>query len=130
MNIDPLKPVHDTMQHQIHFSIEKFCAERCLNIRFFQDHHLYIHQIPPMMDILSYQLVTYIALHNTDNQTLVLPATWWDWFKERWFPRWLEKRYPIKTRTWTFKAKMGMLDRMPRDRFPVLTWLDEEEEMK
>jgi len=26
------------------------------------------------------------------------PETWWDHFKERWFPEWLKRRYPVK---WT-----------------------------
>lgn len=31
-------------------------------------------------------------------QTISYPETWWDAFKERWFPQWLLSRYPIRYR--------------------------------
>lgn len=27
------------------------------------------------------------------------PLDWWEAFKERWFPKWLTKRYPVKYKT-------------------------------
>lgn len=27
------------------------------------------------------------------------PATWWDAFKDRWFPRWLRSRFPVEWRS-------------------------------
>jgi len=33
------------------------------------------------------------------------PADWWEAFKERWFPRWLLKRYPVKYHEETVEAR-------------------------
>ena len=32
----------------------------------------------------------------TPGQTVYFPATWWDAVKQRWFPAWLEARFPVK----------------------------------
>jgi len=33
------------------------------------------------------------------------PADWWQWFKQRWFPEWLIKRYPIRmARIWAIHS--------------------------
>ena len=34
------------------------------------------------------------------------PETWWDAFKERWFPTWALKRWPIKYKTLFIKEKV------------------------
>ncbi len=34
-----------------------------------------------------------------------IPATWWDAFKEAYFPNWLEQRFPIRTTTITTETK-------------------------
>jgi hypothetical protein len=33
--------------------------------------------------------------------TALFPRTWWDHFKERWFPGWLEARYPVRYQSFT-----------------------------
>jgi len=35
----------------------------------------------------------------TVEETTAIPLTWWDAFKERWFPNFLQKRFPIKYKT-------------------------------
>lgn len=34
------------------------------------------------------------------------PSTWWDAFKERWFPLWAKRRWPVKRTTETLKATL------------------------
>ncbi len=31
-----------------------------------------------------------------DLRDIVYPSDWWQAFKERWFPKWLRKRYPVQ----------------------------------
>jgi hypothetical protein len=40
----------------------------------------------------------YIWGESGKTQTIRYPATWWDAFKERWFPQWLLTRYPAAYR--------------------------------
>ena len=44
----------------------------------------------------------YIATMGLD--TVVYPETWWDAFKDRWFPVWALNRWPATFRTYTAKA--------------------------
>jgi hypothetical protein len=32
------------------------------------------------------------------------PSDWKEWFKERWFPSWLKRKFPVKYQEWTVKA--------------------------
>jgi len=34
------------------------------------------------------------------------PATWWDAVKERWYPKWALKRWPVKYKSFTFIANL------------------------
>lgn len=51
------------------------------------------------------------------------PATWWEHLKERWFPRWALRRWPVRmeSKTWkTWKAvcpHLGVRDHAPHARF-------------
>ena len=51
------------------------------------------------------------------------PATWWEHLKQRWFPRWALRRWPVRmeSKTWkTFRAvcpHLGVRDSSPHARF-------------
>lgn len=54
------------------------------------------------------------------SETITYPVTWWDAFKDRWFPKWLQKRFPvnykvheISSRVIYPKLKVQMPDRNP-----------------
>ncbi len=38
-------------------------------------------------------------------RTIKWPDTWWDAFKDRWFPDWLKDRYPVTWRMYDFDAR-------------------------
>lgn len=35
-----------------------------------------------------------------DRGDIEVPADWWEHFKERWFPQWALKRWPVRYRHW------------------------------
>ena len=44
-------------------------------------------------------LPTEPPVEQREEVTFSYPATWWQMFKVRWFPAWLERRYPVRERT-------------------------------
>lgn len=63
-----------------------------------------------LIDIMAGQVVFaihgYIWAENLDTATIQYPLDWWQAFKERWFPGWLIKRYPVKYRIHIFDMKV------------------------
>jgi hypothetical protein len=51
---------------------------------------------------------------SVDQNAWVLPSDWWQYFKQRWFPKWLLKRHPVKFTTY----KLNMLCAYPRIALP------------
>jgi hypothetical protein len=47
----------------------------------------------------------YVWGESGETQTICYPATWWDAVKERWFPAWLNARYPIRYREYEISLK-------------------------
>lgn len=51
-----------------------------------------------LFDELAESLVAEVSWHMTGRraygEAIVYPATWWDAVKDRWFPRWLRRRFP------------------------------------
>lgn len=47
----------------------------------------------------------YVWAQRIQNETAILtveyPATWWQHFKQRWFPRWARRRWPVRMQTKT-----------------------------
>ncbi len=51
----------------------------------------------------------YSAGSGAEVVSFVVPATWWDALKERWFPRWALRRWPVCTRTLSRTVKVEAL---------------------
>jgi hypothetical protein len=49
-----------------------------------------------IMDRLTYMLKIYLWGEDLGNVIFETPLNWWEAVKERWFPSWLSKRYPVK----------------------------------
>lgn len=47
------------------------------------------------------------AIYGKDmkSKCVCYPKTWWDHFKERWFPRWLALRFPVERTTVILSAQ-------------------------
>ena len=50
--------------------------------------------LPATMDALVVTLVGTLAAESVRDLHFSHPATWWDAFKERWFPGWALQRWP------------------------------------
>ena len=53
-------------------------------VRIIQDSSLHVHFITAMMRTLA-----------TEADAVSYPKDWWQSFKARWFPAWLERRFPV-----------------------------------
>lgn len=50
-------------------------------------------------DLMSRQVARSILRLATLEEPIVeIPADWWQHFKHRWFPRWLRRKFPVKTK--------------------------------
>lgn len=46
-----------------------------------------------------------IRLACQDEELLEVPSSLWQHFKERWFPKWLKKRFPVRYDQWFAEHK-------------------------
>ena len=48
-------------------------------------------------DIVSDQIIGRIrySLAGQEGREIKFPKDWWEAFKERWFPKWLRRKYPV-----------------------------------
>lgn len=77
------------------------------------------------INALVYQLSTHILAEEIENRTKTVcfehPISWWQMFKQQYFPKYLLKRFPIKTekdtRLVTFK-KYATYPKFPAIAFP------------
>lgn len=49
-------------------------------------------------------LHAYVWSRKENSKSVSYPADWFEAFKERWFPKWALKRWPVKITTVTFEA--------------------------
>ena len=56
-----------------------------------------------MIHHLVMSLRAFVTKQNITAQAYTYPATWWDAVKDRWFPAWLLKRFPVDTITVQYK---------------------------
>lgn len=49
----------------------------------------------------AYELGLFIEALSKPYDTICFPRTWWDHFKARWFPSWLQRLLPIYWERWT-----------------------------
>jgi len=86
---------------QIRLHVEHFRATHAIDI-----HNVELHAdiVRDIAERLVLQLSAKIASKKYSAKTVSYPATWWDFFKHRWFPpRWL-KRWPVKFTEVTLEA--------------------------
>lgn len=48
------------------------------------------------------------------NETLIIPATWWQMFKEQYFPKWLLKHFPVEY----YDMSFAILTKFPEYNYP------------
>jgi len=55
-------------------------------------------------DQLVWAVTSQFAAQKIGESTVTYPADWWQAFKDRWFPGWALKRWPVKFRTFDMTA--------------------------
>lgn len=45
---------------------------------------------------IGHQFVAYVLGMGREVEIVEWPATWWEHFKQRWFPRWALRRWPVR----------------------------------
>ena len=60
----------------------------------------------PVFDILQVQFRSWLYGEDMARQEVSYPAGWWQAFKFRWFPGWLEKVWPVEYETVVMDAKI------------------------
>jgi hypothetical protein len=58
-----------------------------------------VRQVPIFDPMHETQRFVAELLGRKRTETVSYPATWWEHFKHRWFPRWALKRWPVQLRT-------------------------------
>jgi hypothetical protein len=91
----------------INFRVEERLSElelRCSNVRLDAHHDMALRHLVFALDAWAAagQKVE-VYVHET---TVRWPATWWQHFKQAWFPRWLLRRFPVVTATRVVKTKV------------------------
>jgi hypothetical protein len=61
-------------------------------------------------DCMVARLEQYVLSERLADECVVWPATWWDAFKERWFPWWWLRRWPAKHAHADFTVYRGYPD--------------------
>jgi len=51
---------------------------------------------PEIEDKISSDLKYMINIATMEDEVVKYPSDWWQWFKQRWFPAWALKMFPIK----------------------------------
>lgn len=54
-----------------------------------------------MEEEVEFSLHGYLWGNRSKTTDISYPADWWQWFKQRWFPKWLLARFPPKMTTHT-----------------------------
>lgn len=92
---------------EIHFQFEQVANQRIIpaDNTVYKFDVLRDHMLPNL--VLSLQrFVAKIGLDEISH-----PSTWWDAFKERWFPEWAKKRWPVQYKTYEVAAFFPELHR-------------------
>ena len=58
-----------------------------------------------MGESLAVQIKDYIFAQTLEEHKATYPSDWWQAFKERWFPKWVLRRWPVRHTTVELKAQ-------------------------
>ena len=84
------------LQTSIMIDGRDFLLENNVGYRSYEDH---------VVGTLIHNLTLQLASHQLKHEEITYPADWVQAFKERWFPKWLLKKFPVKYTTIVFDVK-------------------------
>lgn len=94
--------------NELQLEIFRAAAERVLSSRNLQEMGAGFN-FNYAVDILENLVIHFtrdIASWKVCDQEIRYPKDWWQAFKERWFPRWLRRKFPVRWTTWSSKASI------------------------
>ena len=71
-----------------------------------------------MMQGFAYQLRYEVLGQELDERIVSYPADWWQAFRDRWFPAWWLRRWPIRHREVRMRL-LGLYPQIPINQRPV-----------
>ena len=71
------------------------------------------------LEAMVVRLRKYVWSERLADETVRWPATWWDAFKDRWFPRWALRRWPVRWKHADFTIYRGYPDLVMPERQSV-----------
>lgn len=81
----------------------RFCARGVVSDAVLEDYALHS-EYSHILEGLVLTVERRVWARQIDEQEIKYPATWWDAFKERWYPAWALLRWPAQHRCHSWKA--------------------------
>lgn len=76
----------------------------------------------PEYQALCLQMSGFVWGEELEAEIVSYPSSWWDALKDRWFPNWLERRFPVRMTTKRVQFKVLYPDfkpALPKERFTI-----------
>lgn len=94
-----VKSVTLTKEHfGTHQHISRELLDDCGMVKFEQNNNW-------ILDGMLFTLHAYMWGEGLQTKVFITPRTWWDRTKERWFPKWALKRWPVEYEKTVWEAK-------------------------
>lgn len=77
-------------------------------------------EVERFAEYIAFQVRGYVLSEEHQSATVKHPSDWWQSFKERWFAKWMLKRWPVEYTTHRFDMRTLYPDyrpAIPRERF-------------
>lgn len=52
----------------------------------------------------AYEIESFVWAQEKESREISYPADWWQAFRDRWFPRWAKRRWPVRYAKWQCKV--------------------------
>ena len=73
-----------------------------------EDYHLYVPE--QMFSVVQNGARLILNLATLETPIMDIPADWWQHTKDRWYPAWLKKKFPVRKVTITAEHKLPELN--------------------
>ena len=110
-------PSYGPQFQQVSLEMERFETLRRITEQFVMN----AVELQSWKDYLKDDMVVAMTYHvfgqRLDEQTVEYPADWWQHFKQRWFPAWALRRWPVLNTVRTMKLMGFYPELLGRDRY-------------
>jgi hypothetical protein len=90
---------------KVKFALLQYLSNELISdIRFTDDY---------LSDMIIAQVRGYVWAEEVGKEFVRYPADWWQAVKERWFPAWAKRKWPVKYTSWKLEIKATYPDFRP-----------------